>query len=532
MSRFISLIALIAVIVVIGVLFYRVMIGFFVPVFLAGMLVVLFRPLHQWVLKKVGNRAAIAAGVTTVLILLSVLLPMSLVVSAAALQGLGWVRQAETSGETSVTVTLDKLRTRLGLQMEYKKQLEAIDTKLTAIKKRETELAASPGITSDQTMFVLGQQLSRLLRELQTEYQQKNGPILDEKFDQAVELTEKIGTADDESSGFAGAVLNLVSRVQQLRLDVLGGFPNGTLKELANPTDSVVRSTTNQAIEFVRPRLLSLTTATFGFLIELVISTAILIICVYFFLYEGPEMFQSVMALSPLDDRYEQELLLEFDRVTRAVVLATVLSALTQGAAAGIGYYVVGLPNLILLIMLTTVFAMVPFVGPAIVWVPCCIYLAFIEERLGAAIGLAAWGVLVVGTVDNFVKAGVLHGQSQLHPLLALLSVLGGVQAMGPIGIVVGPMAVVLLQTSLSILQRELSHFEDHGLVLTTRESSGPARKGRFKLRRKKKRDDGSGSKSVSESPSVDGSNEKPAGAEDNASPPEARPDQLGESSV
>ncbi len=174
---------------------------------------------------------------------------------------------------------------------------------------------------------------------------------------------------------------------------------------------------------------------------------------------------------------------MEFDRVSRAVVLATVFSAITQGAVAGLGYYVAGLPSLVLLIMLTTMFAMIPFVGPAIVWVPACLYLAFYENRLVAASSLAAWGVLVVGTVDNFVKAGVLHGQSQLHPLLALLSVLGGVQALGPIGIVVGPMAVVLLQTSLSILQREMVHFEDHGFL------SGVQKEGsrRFRMRRRKR---------------------------------------------
>jgi hypothetical protein len=58
------------------------------------------------------------------------------------------------------------------------------------------------------------------------------------------------------------------------------------------------------------------------------------------------------------------------------------------------------------------------------------------------------------------VKAYVLHGQSQLHPLLALLSVLGGVSALGPIGIVVGPIVVVLLQTLLVILRRELLHLD------------------------------------------------------------------------
>ncbi|MEM9412746.1 MAG: AI-2E family transporter, partial [Planctomycetota bacterium] len=57
---------------------------------------------------------------------------------------------------------------------------------------------------------------------------------------------------------------------------------------------------------------------------------------------------------------------------------------------------------------------------------------------------------------DNFIKPLVLHGQSNLHPLFALLSILGGVSALGPIGILIGPMIVAFLQTLLKLLQREL----------------------------------------------------------------------------
>ena len=76
------------------------------------------------------------------------------------------------------------------------------------------------------------------------------------------------------------------------------------------------------------------------------------------------------------------------------------------------------------------------------------------------AILLAVYGTVIVSSSDNLIKPLVLHGQSNLHPLLALLSVLGGVQALGPIGILVGPMVVVFLQTLLNILQRELSTME------------------------------------------------------------------------
>jgi predicted PurR-regulated permease PerM len=79
------------------------------------------------------------------------------------------------------------------------------------------------------------------------------------------------------------------------------------------------------------------------------------------------------------------------------------------------------------------------------------------EERTWPAILLAVYGAAIVSTADNFIKPWVLQGRSKLHPLLALLSVLGGVQTLGPIGILVGPMIVVFLQTLLNILHRELT---------------------------------------------------------------------------
>lgn len=87
MARYISFAVLLGIIVVIGALFYKVMIGFFIPVFLAAVLVVVFRPLHRWVCSKVGERDHVSAGITTTLIVLIVLLPAGLVLTMAAIQG-------------------------------------------------------------------------------------------------------------------------------------------------------------------------------------------------------------------------------------------------------------------------------------------------------------------------------------------------------------------------------------------------------------------------------------------------------------
>ncbi|HMO85794.1 MAG TPA: AI-2E family transporter, partial [Lacipirellulaceae bacterium] len=124
-----------------------------------------------------------------------------------------------------------------------------------------------------------------------------------------------------------------------------------------------------------------------------------------------------------------------------------------------------------LLTMLTMVLAIVPFAGAAAVWVPTAIwiYLYQVREVDGvvvtgdsfSAIALAIYGLTIVSTIDNVIKPLVLHGQSNLHPLVALISILGGVQTLGPIGILVGPMLVAFAQALLNMVNKELARMGD-----------------------------------------------------------------------
>jgi hypothetical protein len=84
---------------------------------------------------------------------------------------------------------------------------------------------------------------------------------------------------------------------------------------------------------------------------------------------------------------------------------------------------------------------------------------ATVEGDPKTAIILAIFCTIVVSGIDNVIKPFILHGQSKLHPLLALLSILGGVQVLGPVGILVGPMLVSFLQALLNMLRKELDSF-------------------------------------------------------------------------
>lgn len=554
MARYISFAVLLAIIVVIGALFYKVMIGFFVPVFLAVVLVVVFRPLHRWVLVKVGDREHVAAGITTMLIVLIVLIPAALVVSMAAVQGTNLVRS------TSVTLTLAKLRSNSLLPLEFpyanevqdiqkridniqdlvskqqsydalmnllnnkgalegdvsairmelttfipqlvvstKKELvtqigktrrksvkepiprEKIETEIskyfeqvekdlsTLLAKNRKESAETPESSQVELFRILYESSIALTGFSPDEAAKisharedllKKGLAWDQQLAEMEKCLGAFTPAPDQNvSQVQRAAVELGSQWQRTRDTISGGAWLRALKEIANPSVEDLEKLNQSFFAYIGPRLVGFSGDLASFLLRFVIASSILLLSLYFFLYDGPGMVRTLMELSPLDDRYELELLAEFDRISRAIVLATVLSALLQGLVAGIGYYFAGMPSLILLTALTATCALIPFVGPAIVWVPVCVYLAIYEENFVAAGVLALWGMFVVGTVDNVVKMFVLHGQSQLHPLLALLSVLGGIQSLGPIGILVGPMVVVLLQTLLGILRTELTHF-------------------------------------------------------------------------
>jgi len=84
------------------------------------------------------------------------------------------------------------------------------------------------------------------------------------------------------------------------------------------------------------------------------------------------------------------------------------------------------------------------------VWAPTAVVLA-IQGRVGAAIGLAIWGAVVIGLVDNILRPILISGRTQMHPLLTFLAVLGGIQAFGMLGLFLGPVLMALVTGVLDV---------------------------------------------------------------------------------
>jgi predicted PurR-regulated permease PerM len=447
MPRLISVFVLLATVLLLGVLFYRVMSSFFVPLFLALVLVVIFNPLYRWVLDQCNNRRRIAAGLTTVLVMLIVLVPAVCIVVQAAVEGLTVLPHADVA---SVDQQLSKLRGRFGLEIPRAENLHKIESTLRILVDQPLTRINS----EDQRRIVIN--LLERVDELESQLSAtgtSTHPDLQPLRDNLLQLSQSTPGMIEYDETLQAAV----DEFEKFKLDLLGGPYWAWLKDLANPTEPELRTVSRQFSGWFQGWLLSATGATTAFAIKVVIGFIIMVIAIYFFFADGPSMIRTVMHSIPLKQSHQQELVSEFDRVSRAVVVATLLSAVIQGLLAGIGFWFAGLEAVFLLMLLTTMFAMIPFFGAVAVWLPTCLWLFFADERMFAAVTLAVYCTLIVSLSDNVVKPLILQGKSRLHPLLALLSILGGVQALGPLGILIGPMVVVFLQTLLRILHRELT---------------------------------------------------------------------------
>lgn len=128
---------------------------------------------------------------------------------------------------------------------------------------------------------------------------------------------------------------------------------------------------------------------------------------------------------------------------TRAVVYGIGLTALAQSILAGLGYWVAGVPNPVVLTLMTFLIALIPF-GTPFAWGGVSIWL-LAQGHTWEAAGLAVWGLLVVSWVDNIIRPLVISGATKIPFLLIMFGVLGGLASFGMVGLFIGPVILAIL---------------------------------------------------------------------------------------
>ncbi|HEX5132334.1 MAG TPA: AI-2E family transporter [Candidatus Krumholzibacteria bacterium] len=197
---------------------------------------------------------------------------------------------------------------------------------------------------------------------------------------------------------------------------------------------------------FFVDRLSDATRGTVAFILDVVI----MFYAMFFFLTDGGRFLDGIMGSIPLSPAERNRIQDRFVSVTRAALSSTVVIGIIQGTLGGIAFAVAGVPGAVFWGTVMAVFAMVPGIGPAVVWAPVCGYL-FATGHNGAGIGLVLFCALGVGSVDNLLRPRLVGKGTQLPDLLVMLATLGGLMMFGAVGFILGPVIAALFVTTWDI---------------------------------------------------------------------------------
>lgn len=186
-----------------------------------------------------------------------------------------------------------------------------------------------------------------------------------------------------------------------------------------------------------------------------VIDLGIFLMMLFFMLRDGDQLREAMRGISPLTRGQETELMDHLTNTVKGVLQSMVVVPLAQGLVALLGFVVFGVPSPVLWSVMVVLASMIPILGSPLAWVPACIYL-LTHGRAGAALGLFIYGSLVIAGIDNVIKPLILKGAARIHTMLGFLSILGGLYAFGPKGLIAGPVVLSLVLSAYRIYRYDV----------------------------------------------------------------------------
>ncbi len=194
-----------------------------------------------------------------------------------------------------------------------------------------------------------------------------------------------------------------------------------------------------------------------------------LVLLAFYFLRHGRRLLERLRYLTPLRSEQKDIILDNLQKVLRSFFLGTLVIAVGQGLAGGIGLAIAGLPALFWGTMMGFT-SFIPVVGSSIIWIPATVYLVLIGQWEWAVF-LVAWCILIVATIDTVLRPIFLRSSSQLPILVIFLSILGGMTVFGPIGILYGPLILSFVMVMLQI------YGDEYRETLNRRRTAAPCQK-------------------------------------------------------
>ena len=188
--------------------------------------------------------------------------------------------------------------------------------------------------------------------------------------------------------------------------------------------------------------------------LDLVVGFCIAMYLLFFLLRDGSAVAAAIRAAIPLEAGVKERLLERFTTVVRATVKGNVLVAVAQGALGGLAFWVLGVHAPMLWAVVMAFLSLLPAVGAALIWGPVALYL-LATGQVWQGFGLIAFGVLVIGLIDNVLRPVLVGKDTQLPDYVILISTVGGLAVVGLNGFVVGPLIAAMFVSAWQLLAAE-----------------------------------------------------------------------------
>ncbi len=182
---------------------------------------------------------------------------------------------------------------------------------------------------------------------------------------------------------------------------------------------------------------------------------------VFYLLRDGKTLADNIKNLLPINPHHREHIFKKLKDVAHAVVYGSLVIAIIQGTLGLIGFWSFGISSPLFWGFIMAIFALVPFVGTAVIWLPAALVMIATGSSEGdptmlwKGVGLLLYGFFIISGIDNFLKPMLIGDRAGVHPVLIMIGVLGGLAIFGFAGFIIGPLVLAVFTAFLDIYRRE-----------------------------------------------------------------------------
>ena len=268
-------------------------------------------------------------------------------------------------------------------------------------------------------------------------------------------------------------ILPTVYFVSELVNQVQGAYDSlraASLMDLSDYLESItngqfeLRKMFDSTLDQLRQSIVGLAPNILESIAELMLGLFIMFFVMFYGFREGQTFVTNLKNLMPLESSLKDSLFDEMRTVTQAVLYGQVLTAVIQGGLGGIALLVFGVPNALFWGAIMIIMAFLPLLGTPLIWVPAGVGL-IMDGAITRGVLLLVFGATVVMNIDNFLRPKLVSTRTNVHPVLILIGVLGGLRVFGFIGMLVGPLILAVLVALIKFYEQYYMHRKQQELA-------------------------------------------------------------------